>query len=107
MSDVQGIVYKARANDLLPSPALDDEPATVDDNEPEFTDGQMDVIARVLAELQKETQAMIDAAINPLRERVARLEGIIEALTLMSGNGNGKTIEASETSTIRKLHVSR
>jgi hypothetical protein len=40
---------------------------------------------------------------------VAKLEGTLEALTMSLGNGNGnsKTIEASEANTIRKLHVSK
>lgn len=73
---------------------------------PAFDDNQMEQLADILAQINMQLQDTIDAAIAPLRERVAMLEGQISTLLSVLGNNNdSRSIEASET--IRKLQVLR
>jgi hypothetical protein len=86
------------------------EPDGFDGHGETFTDFQIDVIAEGMAllskDLRSEFQASIDRHVTPLRERVIALEAQISAmLALLNIDGN-RSIEASETSTIRKLRVS-
>jgi hypothetical protein len=74
---------------------------------PPFTDEQTELLADTLAQFRMdfrmELEDMMDAAVAPLRERIATLEGQLSMLTnLLNGNGN-RSFEASEV--IRKLNV--
>jgi hypothetical protein len=63
-------------------------------------------MAAVIAELRRELQETIDAAMAPLRDRVAMLEGQVSTLmTLLGADANRSSFEGSET--IRKIRVSR
>lgn len=78
-----------------------------DDLPPPFTDEQIELLADTLAEFRMdfrmELQDMIEAAVAPLRDRIATLEGKLDMLTnLLNGNGS-RSFEASEV--IRKLNV--
>jgi hypothetical protein len=81
-----------------------------DGNEDSFSDFQIDVIAEVFAEtsvgLRNEFQAAIDSVATPLRERVIALEAQISTMMALLNVDSNPAIEASETSTIRKLRVS-
>jgi hypothetical protein len=65
------------------------------------------VLAQALVDQRSEFQSMVDDAMSPLRERLARLEGEMAMLaTLLSNNNNSnnsRNIEASEI--IRKVRV--
>ena len=64
------------------------------------------MLAAAIAQLRHDTQAAIDAALAPLRERAAVLEGKIELLTaLLGGDANQRSVEASEV--VRKIRVQR
>ena len=95
---VPEIVYKTIEN-ARPS----DNSTTNADDIPPFADDQIDVLAEVLVQLREELQTMVDAAIAPLREKIANLEGQISVLTALLGSDSGKSFEASET--VRKLRV--
>jgi hypothetical protein len=73
----------------------------------QFSDDQIDVLAQALVDQRSEFQSMVDDAMSPLRERLARLEGEMAMLaTLLSNNNNSnnsRNIEASEI--IRKVRV--
>ena len=83
------------------------------DNDQWFSDGQLDVIAAVLAEtraeLRDEWQAAIDKAVTELRgekdlhEAIAELRGQLAAVMNLFGNGP-KLFEAEQT--VRKLKIS-
>lgn len=78
-----------------------------DDVPPPFTDEQTELLADTLAQFRmdfrSELEDMMDAAVAPLRERIANLEGQLSMLTnLLNGNGS-RSFEASEV--IRKLNV--
>ena len=104
------IVYKTRESnsdgaDVLPG----------DNDQPVFSDEQLDVIAAVLAEtraeLRAEWHAAIDKAVTELRgekglhEAIAELRGQLAALMNLVGNGNGvKLFEAEQTT--RSLKIS-
>jgi hypothetical protein len=80
-----------------------------DDPEP-FSEEQQDVICRLVAMMARELQMSNDDhsdMITMLRERVANLEGQLTTLpSLLGTNAKGlKTIEASETKTIRQRKV--
>jgi hypothetical protein len=76
-----------------------------------FSDFQLDAIAQAIAEsrveLRTEIQGTINGAVAPLRERVAMLEGQVSALMMLLGSDSRPSIEASETSTTRKLRMSQ
>jgi hypothetical protein len=82
------LVYKTRMN----APRQRDtnfanELQNSDDDQPEFTDGQMDIVATVLAQVFTENETAIKAAVAPLREKIALMEGQLSALmTLLSGD---------------------
>jgi hypothetical protein len=112
MSDA-GIIYKT--HNALDRDAGSDSNGSLtgyDDPLP-FSDEQIDIVARTMAllreELQTEIQRQADA-LAAIRERVATIEGQLSVLMTLLGsnnnNNNAKTIEASETNMIRKLHVS-
>jgi hypothetical protein len=99
-------VYRSisRAHDIDPGDVLD---ANNGDEAP-LSDEQMDIICAFVAQeimgIRSEYEDAIDAAVAPLKERIASLEGSIQMLmSLISGNGN-RSIESSEV--IRKLRVS-
>jgi hypothetical protein len=78
-----------------------------DEQPPQFSDDQIDVLAQALVDLRSEFQSMVDDAISPLRERLAWLEGEMGMLTTLLSNNNSsnnsRNIEASEI--IRKVRV--
>ena len=92
------VVYKDRDNDTV---------LNVPDNAvaPPFDDLQIDIVATVIAELRAETQAAIDAAVAPLQQRIAMLEGQVQMLTTLLGGDASRSLEASEV--VRKIRVSR
>ena len=71
----------------------------------------LEALAEALAEnaiqLRNDCQAMIDAAVAPLRERITVLEAQMAMLTALLGNGGTRMLEASETETVRKLRVTK
>jgi hypothetical protein len=81
------------------------------DGDEEFSNFQIDTIAEAMAllskDLRSEFQAAIEDAVTPLRERVIALEAQISTMMALLNIDSNRSIEASETSTIRKLHVSR
>ena len=99
------IVYKVRNGSIT-----DDSYASLigyDDNPP-FTDEQIDIVAQALAEtrieLRSEIEVMIANAMSEVKERISRIEGQLDVLMmLLSGDGGIKSLEATE----RKLKVSR
>jgi hypothetical protein len=58
---------------------------------PLMSDDVVDTVAGILCDQRLETRALIDAAIAPLRERCAMLEGQLSALTLLLGADGGKS----------------
>jgi hypothetical protein len=80
------------------------------DGDEEFSNFQIETIAQAMAllstDLRSEFQAAIDSAVTPLRERVIALEAQISTLMALLNIDSNRSIEASETSTIRKLRVS-
>jgi hypothetical protein len=100
------IIYKVHAGDHS------DDSGSYDDDPP-FTDEQIDIVALALAEmrielrndLRTETQATIAGAMGEIRERVAMIEGQLSALMTLLGGDSTRSYEASET--IRKLKVGR
>jgi hypothetical protein len=87
------------------------QPALIDDTngngngeQPPFSDEQIDIVAQALADLRSEFQD----AVAPLTEQVAVLQGQVNVLlsligSIVGNNGNGKSIEASETKTTRRV----
>jgi hypothetical protein len=79
------------------------------DDQPPFTDEQIDIVARAMAqsrdELRTEMQELADS-LAAIRERVATIEGQLSVLmTLLGGDNKAvKMVEASEV--VRKLKVS-
>jgi hypothetical protein len=88
------VIHKTIADARVVAPPADELP-------PEFSDDQLDIIAGALAEIRQDFRDQMEAALAPIRERVAFLEGQLSILL----NPNSKTIEASEV--VRKLHVTR
>jgi hypothetical protein len=80
------------------------------DGDEEFSNFQIDTIAEAMAllskDLRNEFQAAIDSVVTPLRERVIALEAQISTMMALLNIDSNRSIEASETSTIRKLRVS-
>ena len=80
------------------------------DGDEEFSNFQIDTIAQAMAllstDLRSEFQAAIDSVVTPLRERVVALEAQIGTMMALLNIDSNRSIEASETSTIRKLRVS-
>ena len=72
---------------------------------PPFDDDQIDIIATVIAELRQDMQAMVDAALAPLRERIASIEGQLTVLMTLLGADASRSIEASEV--IRKIKMAK
>jgi hypothetical protein len=73
---------------------------------PPFDDLQIDIVATVIAEIRAETQDAIDAAVAPLQQRVAVLEGQVSMLVaLLGADANNRSVESSEV--VRKIKVSR
>ena len=98
------IVRKEYSGRQPPLPSVADN----GDEQPlQFSDDQIDVLAQALVDLRSEFQSMVDDAISPLRERLARLEGEMAMLTTLLSNNNSsnnsRNIEASEI--IRKVRV--
>jgi hypothetical protein len=81
-----------------------------DGDKESFSDFQIDVIAQAMAlsatDLRSEFQAAIDSVVTPLRERVIVLEAQISTMMALLNIDSNRSIEASETNTIRKLRVS-
>jgi hypothetical protein len=105
------IIYKVRDGRISDdSNASYDSLISCDDNPP-FTDEQIDIVALALAEtrtelrnnLLAETQAMVADATSEIRERVATIEGQLSALMTLLGGDSRRSFVASET--IRKLKV--
>ena len=59
-----------------------DQPSSFDD-QPPFTDDQIDIVATVIAQIRTDMQNTIDDAVGPLRERIAMLEGQVNMLVAM------------------------
>jgi hypothetical protein len=80
------------------------------DGDEEFSNFQIDTIAEAMAllstDLRSEFQAAIDSAVTPLRERTIALEAQISTMLALLNVDGSRSIDASETSTIRKLRVS-
>ena len=95
---VPEVVYKTHDNAVVRQRTISNA-----DDVPPFADDQIDVLAEVLVQLREELQTMVDAAVAPLREKIANLEGQISVLTALLGSDSGKSFEASET--VRKLRV--
>jgi hypothetical protein len=104
------IIYKTRESNSDGTHALPG-----DNDQPVFSDEQLDVMAAALAEtraeLRAEWHAAIDKAVTELRgekglhEAIAELRGQLAALMNLVGNGNGvKLFEAEQTT--RRLKVS-
>jgi hypothetical protein len=101
------MIYKVKPDARVRRQVID-EPGDSTDDVPPFSDEQVDVVAQVIADLRTEMrgdcQAMIDAALAPLRERIASIEGSLSTLIDLLGNNGGRSVEASE---VRKLSVLR
>ena len=74
---------------------------------PPFDDDQIDIVARVIAEIRDETQDAIDAALAPLQQRIAVLEAQVSMLVTLLGGDANRSIEASSSEIVRKLKVTR
>jgi hypothetical protein len=97
---VPAVVFKEY--DRRQVPLIDDTDTDNGDvDPPPFTYEQMDVMAEVLAQTKLDLAAQIEAAIAPLSQRLAVLEGQMSLLTALLGNS--KSYEASEV--IRKIRV--
>lgn len=83
------VVYKRRDDSLI----APDDGITIDDDAP-FTEEQMDVLGDALAQIRADVQDATDATVGPLRERIAQLEGSVQALLSLLGGGDTKAIEA-------------
>ena len=99
------MIYKIREDARVrqPQPYAPDESDDDNDFAAPFDDAQLDTMAAVIAEIRQETRDMIAAAIAPLSERIATLEGQIGMLMAMLGGNNNKSYTASEI--IRKVRV--
>jgi hypothetical protein len=65
------------------------------DDEPIFTDAQLDVLAEGLAEFRTEMRNEIATAVAPLAERIVRLEGQVRTLLQIIAGGDGnRTLDA-------------
>jgi hypothetical protein len=93
------IIHKTNAQARVMAPP----PLNNDDEPPSFNDDQVEQLASVLAEFRSDLLQAVDAALAPLQERIAVVEGKLEMLTTLLGSGNSKSFEASEV--IRKLKV--
>jgi hypothetical protein len=86
------LVHKVRADARVPTDTgVSDELSHLGQLEeiatdaPPFTDEQVDIISMALAMMRQEYKGIAEAAVAPLRERVATLEGSIDMLmTLLS-----------------------
>jgi hypothetical protein len=96
------IVHKTHNN----APELDG----FDGDGESFSDFQIDTIAQAMAllstDLRSEFQAAIDGVVTPLRERIIALEAQISTMMALLNIDTNRSLEASETSTIRKLRAS-
>jgi hypothetical protein len=96
------IVHKTNYDAMVMRQNFADNPSPSGFNDNELLDG----LADALAQNNIDMQGRIDEAVAPLRERIAVLEGQLSMLMAMLGD-NSKTIEASESETVRKLRVQR
>jgi hypothetical protein len=107
--ELPSIVYKVRDAGISDSGNGSDEFSIGYDDQPPFTEEQIDIVARALAqsrtEVSTEMQELADS-FAAIRERVATIEGQLSVLmTLLGGDSKAvKTVEASEV--VRKLRVS-
>jgi hypothetical protein len=62
-------------------------------------------LADAIFQIRQETQSMIDNAVASLRERIATLEGQLNMLMSMIGNGNSSNKEFEASEVVRKLRV--
>jgi hypothetical protein len=106
VSDAE-IIYKT--HNALDRDAGNGDNGSLIGYDPPFTDEQIDIVARALAqsqgELRTEMQELADS-LAAIRERVATVEGQLSVMmTLLGGDSRtDKTVEASEV--VRKLKVS-
>jgi hypothetical protein len=100
------MIYKVKPDARVRRQVVDD-PGDSTDDVPPFSDSQMDTIAELMAmirnDMRDEFRAIVDAALAPLRERIASVEGSLSTLTGIIGNDSSRSVEASEV--VRKLRV--
>jgi hypothetical protein len=86
------LVFKTVENAKVSS--CDADAMIGDDDEPVFTDAQLDTLAIGLAEFRAEMHDEIAAAVAPLIERIVRLEGqVTTLLQIIAGDADGRTLE--------------